>query len=387
MARQTFSPRHVRLPGRLLRVLTSRYEALRFLPETTDRIAELLRDAGFRPRDDAGFAACLPLRHDEIVRKAALAGTPPHGAITLEMDGFERLTRLRSWDRRPVARLLSSLINAHIATHRSCLGDPAFWTRALDVLRRVGAPYLVIGDSHSLCSCIVGGSVRHPAIPIHILCTAGSAAGLDNPSSRSGYGSELSCLAAALRELGGGTPPILLQFGQVDIEFVSVYQRISRAESVFDRPRFDAFCDRTVEAYGSFLSEAFHGVGTPHVLSIFPPALADEAWAEGYNNAHVSRLEARCDADEMTAMIRAINIPTLAERTVLHRRFNERLAAMCRERSLIFEDLYDSFIGPGGTIATRFNRSSRGRDHHICAAAARKVIRPVIERIALREHG
>ena len=323
------------------------------------RVAALLREAGFSSHDGAATTAGLSPSADEVVRTAAIVGTPPHGDVTLDLDGFERLTRLRGWDRRPLASLLSSLLNAHIATHRSCLGDPDFWTRALGAMRRVGSPYLLIGDSHSLCSCIVGGSMSRPIIPIHVLCTAGSAAGLNNPASRSGYRRELSGLADALRASDGCRGlPILLQFGQVDVEFVSVFQRIARSEADFDRARFEAFCEKTVDAYGAFLAGPFAGLGGLHAFSIFPPALADEAWAEGYVNAHVALLEGDRHADEIAALVRSIAIPTLAERTALHRRFNEHLDAMCRTRQLSFIDLFDRFIGRDGTIAARFNRFS-----------------------------
>ncbi len=346
-----------------------------------------MRDAGFTHQDGAESAAGSSRRTDELIWNAAKVGTPPQGDMTLDLDGFERLTRLRPWDRRPLASLLSSLINAHIAAHRSCLGDPTFWTRALGAMRRVGTPYLLVGDSHSLCSCIVGGSMSRPTIPIHVLCTAGSAAGLNNPASRSGYRRELSSLADTLRRSDGpGGLPILLQFGQVDIEFVSVFHRAARSEFCFDRARFEAFCERTVKAYASFLAGPFSGLGALHVFAVFPPALADKAWAEGYTNAHVALLEGDRHAGDIAAAVRSIVIPTLAERTALHRRFNEHLGAMCRARHHCYIDLYDRFIGRDGTIAARFNRFSGGLDHHLCTAAARKVIRPAVERTVNAAH-
>ena len=370
------------------RVFQRRRNALRFFPSPIEQIAGRVQDAGFSLQDGAQPAASLRRRAETLVWEGARIGTPPFGQITLDLDGFERLTRVRCWDRRPVANLLSSLITAHIATHRSSLGDPLFWSLALQALGRVGAPYLVVGDSHSLCSCSVGGSKRRPTIPIHVLCTAGSAAGLANLASRSGYSLELSGLASALQLCNGDSKvPILFQFGQVDVEFVSVYQRVARSETIFDRGRFEAFCEKAADAYTSFLAATFSKAGTLYVLSIFPPALADEAWAEGYNNAHVTLLESDEHAEEIAARIRLLAIPNLAERTALHRHFNARLAALCGARHLTFVDLFDRFIGPDGTIAARFHRFSGGRDHHINTTAARRVIRPVVERIAERAKG
>jgi hypothetical protein len=71
---------------------------------------------------------------------------------------------------------------------------------------------------------------------------------------------------------------------------VFVFKRIETGHHWFEPEAFDQFCRRSVFSYVGFLNDHFkhHNVA---VASIFPPTLSDEAWREGYVNAHIAATE------------------------------------------------------------------------------------------------
>ncbi|MCE4224721.1 hypothetical protein HCU64_13230 [Methylobacterium sp. C25] len=300
--------------------------------------------------------------------------------IRLDTAGFSRLAEARCWNRNSLAELMSSLINSHLLLHPDTARDADFWQAVLPAMQRVGQPYLLIGDSHSLASRIVGNNWRDPIIPIHLACLGGSALGLNNPHSRSGYHSRLARLAAALGETGlASRLPVFFQFGQVDVEFVSVFRRIQSGERAFDRAGFEAFCDTVSDAYHAFLGSYYGSPFATHVLSIFPPALSDESWAQGYANAHIVGLEGDRSPEAMIDAVRSIDIPKLSERTAMHDSFNQRLRAICNDRGFRFIDLFTPILGSDGTIDQRFVARSAGRDHHVDPEPLRSVVGPILK--------
>src|SRR6185437_11761165 len=104
----------------------------------------------------------------------------------------------------PVARpeyvmsLLAALTNAYTGTVRDPFDETVPQRLAvLTELRCIGCrPFLLVGDSHS--NLYRRSSVRATEwlTPIHVLCSAGSAQGLVNPASRSGYGDRIRRLIA-----------------------------------------------------------------------------------------------------------------------------------------------------------------------------------------------
>lgn len=298
-------------------------------------------------------------------------------AIDLKLDGFEALARVSIWNRRYHAQLVASLLNAQITTHPDCIYEPSFWQRVLPSLERVGRPYLLIGDSHSRLCRLVGANQCAPIVPIHILCTAGSALGLSNPQARSGYGSHLKRLAEVLTHVDATALPIVFQFGQVDLEFVSTFRRIATGRNAFDAAWFETFSREVAGSYTTFLTEHFGGFRT-HAASVFPPALSDAAWKEGYVNAHVAELE----GEEAAAVMRAVqdlDIPDLLHRTALHRRFNDLLRIRCQETGLQFLDLFQDLVGADETVRPDLVVNSGGRDHHLDFDPTRSLIRPILQ--------
>ncbi|GJD48232.1 hypothetical protein OPKNFCMD_0948 [Methylobacterium crusticola] len=365
------------------RAVGLRWYALRCFPEPLEAFLRLAEGAGASGAAYRGQSAALTaaLPDDRVALLHILRGcTEASFALpaALDLAGLERLAAARPWNRRYLAQIVASLVNAHLTARPASAHDPDFWRRLLPALRRVGRPFLLAGDSHSLLSRSVGGGRRAPTVPVHLLCSAGSAVGLANPASRSGYGQYLARTAAALAAAGGRGLPAFFQFGQVDVEFVSTFRRIARGEAAFDPAAFGTFCTEVVERYGAFLGEHFGRFTAVHVVGIAPPALSDEAWAEGYCNAHVAQLEGDRDEAEIIRAVRSIAVPGLAARTALHRAFNDRLRALCRARGLRYVDGFDALLGPDGTLDRRFLGAAQGRDHHVDPDAAGPLARAAI---------
>lgn len=332
------------------------------------------------------FAAVLPDARVAALHLLNFCEQHRSYPLHLDWDGLEALARSRLWHARGRARVVTSLVNAHLALHPDAAESGGFWARVLPILRRVGRPCLIIGDSHSRRYARVGLQRSAPVMPLHILCTGGSAGGLGNPTSRSGYGARLMRVSAGLAaEPSARDLPVLLQFGQVDVEFVSTFQRIARHETEFNEANFHAFCARTVAAYRDFLLRTFADQPALSVLSILPPALSDAAWAAGYCNAHIAALEfagitgRSDDAREIRRAVEGIAIPDLATRTRLHRAFNSRLRALCDRAGFRFVEIFDVLLGPDGTVDRRFIAVSRGQDHHLDDEPMHSLTRAVVE--------
>jgi len=289
--------------------------------------------------------------------------------VTLDIDALCTFVELPVHARGFVATIAASLCHAH----GSAIAEPdaarvAQWWMQLGPLRARGArPYLVIGDSHSW---VLRRSVSRGGqwlVPLHLLCSAGSAVGLGNPSSRSGYGARLRSIAALLEELQGAKSlPVLLQFGQVDTEFVHPFRRLDRGVTRFDREECQDFCRRSVDSYIGFVQDAFaKSLDQLDVVSIFPPALSDVQWAAGYVNAHIASLESALDVGTLRLAIRALEIPDIRGRTDIHREYNQLLQKACQRAGLRFVDAFTPLLGGDGLLDPSFVPVGRGADHHL----------------------
>lgn len=240
-----------------------------------------------------------------------------------------------------------------------------------------GLPLAVVGDSHS--THLVRRSRREGRwlLPLHRLCTGASARGLANPESAAGAGAAVRAFLALL----GETPmPVLFKFGQVDLEFVFTFKRLERRAQAFEAAAFEAFAAETVERYLAFLVEATPAALKPHALvaGVFPPALSDAAWRQGYVNAHIADLHGPADSERLAARLAELEIPSLAERTRLHAGFNARLYAAARQAGFGVFDGFDSLLGPGGVLAPALLGRAGGANHHLGYRASRG---PLVEQL------
>ena len=249
---------------------------------------------------------------------------------------------------------------------------PYLWTGETEALDRFFAqtnavPFYVIGDSHSNLynrhAMQDGGWLA----PVPLLCSAGSAMGLARPKSRSGYGQKILAWAESNAKQQAASRPVFLKFGQVDVEFVWNFQRIRSAETAFSLQSFDSFAQATARSYLGFVGALADKIDKSRlrVCAIFPPALGDAVWAEGYVNGHVGVLEGDRSKEALEAGIRTLEIPDLRTRKILHTIFNSYLRAGCLQAGVAFVDDFHPFLDATGVLDPAFVPHSKGRDHHL----------------------
>ena len=243
----------------------------------------------------------------------------------------------------------------------------------MEGLRRLGArPYGVLGDSHG--RHLIRRDRRAGAwlAPIATLASSASARGLGRSDGRSGAG--LRIRADLERLLGIPGLPILMKFGQVDIEFVQVFKRLAAEQAGFDLTVFDAFADETIQLYVAFLAQVVPPTqrSRVRVMSLFPPALSDDAWRAGYLNAHMVAVHGPADAADLAVRLGRVEIPDLAQRTALHAAVNARLRAAVAAEGFAWGDDFTPYLGAGGVLDTRWLGKAAGRDHHLDFHAARR---------------
>jgi hypothetical protein len=291
--------------------------------------------------------------------------------MTLDRDAFVALASLPIADTGFKTKLLAGLARYFFAGLDHPYGPSliARWP-AIHRLIQLGArPYFIVGDSHSHNLNLTGARGGDWLLPIHLLCTAGSAAGLGNPDSRSGYGHLLQDTTNVIGSLPrAGDPPLLMQFGQVDIEFVYHFRRVRDNKQALDLDDYRAFCDATLDRYIRFVIGLFEPAqrGRVFLVSVFPPALSDEAWHAGYVNGDISWRETDTSVHALSFGIRTLDIADLRQRTEIHRYFNAGLKAAAARNGFGFIDVETGFLGADGLVDPRYIvPESRGFEHHL----------------------
>jgi hypothetical protein len=248
----------------------------------------------------------------------------------------------------------------------------------VDSLRSKGAaPIAIVGDSHSTHLVRRAWRGDRWMLPLHRLCTGASARGLVNPEAAARAGAKVRSFLEALAP----TPlPVVFKFGQVDVEFVFTFKRLESGETAFDRGAFDAFAAETVERYVDFLTDATPPALRPwaRVAGTFPPALSDNAWRQGYVDAHIAALHGPADQAALMDQLARLELPSLAERTSLHKAFNTRLIETAAKAGFGAMFGFNALLGPDGTLAPRFLGRAAGRNHHLGYAASRG---PIVEQL------
>lgn len=250
--------------------------------------------------------------------------------------------------------------------------DPASHLEVrLPALIAAGAlPYGLVGDSHGRLLCRRGRRNGRWLLPIWSLETGASARGLAGDGGRSGAGPRVRAALARLLAIEG--LPILAKFGQVDIEFVHPFKRLAAGALAFDEAEFNAFADETIARYVAFLVDAVPASqrSRVRVMSLFPPTLSDAAWRAGYVNGHIVDQHGPAGQD-LAAALAGLEIPDLARRTALHRRFGERLRQAAEAEGLTFVDDLALFVGVDGLVDPALLGPVASRDHHLDFRASR----------------
>jgi len=227
-------------------------------------------------------------------------------------------------------------------------------------------PLLVIGDSHGELYLTEGPLRFADVLPVPSLCTGASARGLGNPNSRGGAGERIRGLLAARGDALAGMP-VLLKFGQVDLEFVHDFQRMRDGRTAYDPGRARAFAAESAERYLAFVRELAALTPARLVVSAaLPPALSDEALRRGYVNAHIAEMNGELDVPKVEAQLRALEMPDWDERTALAGDYNRRLREGCATAGLAFLDDFTPLLGPDGRVHPDLLVWHGGTDHHLC---------------------
>jgi hypothetical protein len=344
----------------------------RIRPETIENVAEALSQAGFSPQryrsanDD--LIRALPDDTSALLHFITYCGDETRlFPVDLSLPGLRRLCELRV-PRQFVAKVFASLVANRCVPWSPLwtapdLAQRQFWADLLAIMRGVGTPYFVVGDSHSnLYSRVICKSGRI-LIPIHILCSGCSGMGLSNPHSKSGAGNRLVRLAAALNDSNADVP-LFFKFGQVDIEFVFNFDRISNDRTEFSEDEFLQYCRRTLASYLKFGSTHFAN-RLVIVVGVFPPTLSDACWREGYVNAHIVQMESSHKLDMVVRGIQKLQIPSLLERTRQHAQYNRLLSEAADREKMVFLHDFPHFLGPDGITDPVFIPTGMGTDHHL----------------------
>lgn len=359
-------------------------------------LLEALQFAGFRPEAywDANADLHPHLHRDqptELLRHFVEFGVAEQRfcAVDLDLTGLRSLRQVANGTDDPTFALqaMSLLVNNAVTDLDVTAQIDQHWALVEQLSTEFGAvPYVLIGDSHSISYRCIGVQGTSWLLPVHLNCTAGSALGLLNPASRSGYGPRIASFAEAFYTLSGSEIiPMLWKFGQVDAEFVHIYKRAEQGEVEFSFPAFESFAKRSVEAFAGFLTQVIphHRRASSVVVSVFPPALADATWSHGYANAHVSVLESTLSYDELVSRVQGLEIASLPVRTAMHRRYDELLKDATASIGVSFADDFDQFLGADGLVDPRFVQD-HGRNHHLTVAASRAVAESSIWRLMRR---
>jgi hypothetical protein len=140
-------------------------------------------------------------------------------------------------------------------------------------------PLLAFGDSHVRLyheSALLGAD-GGAWLALPFTCWAGSARGLVNPHSRSGYGARIiDFIRTHADRIQASGAVTLMKFGQVDLEFSYTFRRLERTGmGRFNPTAFHEFIVDTVALYAAFLERV--QCAAPHRNGPFPrsrPAVA-----------------------------------------------------------------------------------------------------------------
>lgn len=243
-------------------------------------------------------------------------------------------------------------------------------------------PAIMIGDSHTAFLTQAPAMLSSGLLPVPMICSGGSARGLHNPNSRAQFRTyilnRLSRLGLMILHR-----PVVLKFGQVDVEFLFDLKRVRDGDIDYAPAAMRQFIDETVDRYASFIADCRTVCsGRLIVMAIFPPTLGDATVRAGYVNAHIAFLNQEDDVDQLRAALGALDHPDLAERTMLARYWNARLAEACERMAIPFVEEFDALLGEDGVVHAEL---ADPQDHHLQLQSPRAQSRIAAVGARLRE--
>lgn len=177
---------------------------------------------------------------------------------------------------------------------------------------------LLIGDSHT------NGIIFQNCT--QLLCSAGSAKGLNNPTSISRYNQKIINHLKTNDYLN-----IFFLFGGVDVDFCFIFKYL-KTKTVLDYKKFNL---TVIHEYLDFVQSLNK---SSVLLSIGLPTLDDFNLRRGLINGHVNYLEG-LNSEWLRKELEQIELPIINERTEITLHFNEELEKECKKRNLPFVDI------------------------------------------------
>jgi hypothetical protein len=291
--------------------------------------------------------------------------------MALNAQGLVDLARLPLADRAFRGNLVTALAR-HLFPEADHPYGPIFQARwsTVQALSDAGArPFFIAGDSHSGHYLLANAIGDRWPLAMHLLCGGGSATGLANPASRSGFGTSLRQAFATIDALPGSRDmPLLIQFGQVDLEFVYHFQRVRDRRLVLSMEDYRRFTGQVAERYFDYLCQVFPPAKRRRIFvsSVFPPVLTDAAWRRGYVNDVIARLESYDTLETIQDTLRVMEIADLSQRTGIHRRYNDLPRDGCDRHGFRFVDAMTPFLGRDGVVDPYYRVPEERRiEHHL----------------------
>ena len=164
---------------------------------------------------------------------------------------------------------------------------------------------LIVGDSHS-------NSVKFDNYT-HMLCSAGSAKGLNNPNSTSGYNNLI------INNVNNNDyKHLFFLFGGVDVDFSFIHNLLKNPELNYKKFNIDV-----IKNYLEFITNNFHNKSVI-ILSVGLPVLDDEHLKKGLLNGHINTLES-IDLATLKNDLLHVDLPNIFTRTEITLHFNQIL--------------------------------------------------------------
>jgi len=164
---------------------------------------------------------------------------------------------------------------------------------------------LIVGDSHS-------NSLQFDNYT-HLLCSAGSAKGLNNPNSISGYNNLI------INNINNNNyKHLFFLFGGVDVDFSFIHNLLKNPELDYKK-----FNKTVIDNYLQFIINNFRDKSVI-ILSVGLPVLDDEHLTTGLLNGHINTLES-VDLEKFKNDLLHVDLPNIFKRTEITLHFNRKL--------------------------------------------------------------
>ena len=206
--------------------------------------------------------------------------------------------------------------------------------------------FLLVGDSHS--------NYMYLSKPFnHLLCSAGSAKGLNNPDSISQY-RNIILEEVSKNEYTG----FIFNFGAVDVDFSFIHKFI-------DKPNlcYRDFNREVVSDYLKYIVDFFSDK-LVFVNSVGLPTLGDRFLKRGLLNAHINQLE-NYDVSLLEEKLKEKKLPNIHQRTHMVLHFNAVLRNKIKELNMLNIIFMDTTTFSYDPAKKRIKYSYFSRiDHH-----------------------